>query len=307
MTNPIGDDLPGAFSPHPDLPPLTVAQLEWYHQRYLERGDTATALVLTRLAASGAASKLWKEMRRRRGGEYVHPAGLVSVWSDPDLRPGLQKLHRDYLTRHPNGVKWRDVRKWLESASRPTNERSERDLVVAEMLAMLAGRVTRSDAGNLAEMTRQLRNANDAAGLLGWLIKGRHPDHAAVFTQVAQDPEHNLKGEWTRVENELILALYGTLSWPMGSLGYRIVAGLVGAALDREIDWQRARYVIDRAKAAAFLREQLAAGPVSTVEIERRAKGAGITKTVLRKGPNALGIKPQKIGNAWFWALPAES
>ena len=62
---------------------LFRSQLEWYLQRYFERGDTATALVLTRLAASDAASKLEKEMRRRRGdGEYLLPAGLVSVWRE---------------------------------------------------------------------------------------------------------------------------------------------------------------------------------------------------------------------------------
>ena len=247
MTNLIGDDLPGAFSPHPDLPPLTVAQLEQYHQRFLERGDTATARVLARLAASKAASKLSKEMHRRRAGEYVHPAGLVTIWrGGPDLQQEVKKLHSDYLKRQPNGVKWRDVRKWLESGSEACRERWERDCVVARLLAMLAERVTRSDAGTLAEIARQERNA----GLLRWLRKARYPRQAALFTQ-AQDFEHNLNREWTRVENELILAVYGPLSWEMGFLGYRFVAGLVGAALNREINWGRARYVIDQAKRSA--------------------------------------------------------
>jgi hypothetical protein len=58
MTDLIDDDMPGAFSLHPDLPWLTVAQLESYHQRYLERRDRATALVLARLAA--IASPRWR-------------------------------------------------------------------------------------------------------------------------------------------------------------------------------------------------------------------------------------------------------
>jgi hypothetical protein len=65
--------------------------------------------------------------------------------------------------------------------------------------------------------------------------------------------------------------------------------------------------LVGKAKAAAFLREQLAHGPVAATEIERRAKTAGITRTALRRGRNALKIKPRKVGNAWFWALPAES
>jgi hypothetical protein len=160
LTDLIDDDMPGALSVHPDLPPLTVAQLEWYHRRYLERGDTATALVLACLAASDAASKLWKEMRRRRDGEYMHPAGLVSVWRDgPDLEPQMRKLHSDYLKKHPNGAKWRDVRKWLDSAAH--HELWERQRIVAELLAMLAERVTRSDAGAIAEIARRVQTQRD--------------------------------------------------------------------------------------------------------------------------------------------------
>jgi hypothetical protein len=68
-----------------------------------------------------------------------------------------------------------------------------------------------------------------------------------VFTQREQDDlGQNLKREWIRVEDELVLAVYGTLSWEVGFLGYRIVADLVGAALDRKLDWEHARYVVDR-------------------------------------------------------------
>jgi hypothetical protein len=65
--------MPGAFSVHPDLPRLTVAQLEWYHQRYLERRDTATALVLARLAAIVSAVP---RFRQDQGGSVS-----VDAWS----------------------------------------------------------------------------------------------------------------------------------------------------------------------------------------------------------------------------------
>jgi hypothetical protein len=246
MTNLIGDDLPGAFSPHPDLPPLTVAQLEQYHQRFLERGDTATARVLARLAASKAASKLWREIRVRRRGEYVHPAGLASLWRYPDLQPELKKLLSNYLKRQPNGIKWREIRKWLDSGAR--HEFWERQRIVAKLLAMLAERVTRSDAGKLVGIARQVQTQRNSEALLRHLRKKHYPDYAAVFTKPPRDLEHNLNRGWTRVENELILAVYGPLSRPVGSLGYRIVADLVGAALDREIDWARVRYVINPSK-----------------------------------------------------------
>ncbi|HEY2534570.1 MAG TPA: hypothetical protein VGJ20_42790 [Xanthobacteraceae bacterium] len=121
--------------------------------------------------------------------------------------------------------------------------------MVAELLAMVAERVTRSDASKLAEIPRREQKRRDADGLLRQIDKSLYPDHAAVFTQRSQDRGGNLDREWTRVEDELILAVYWTLSWPSWPtefLGYRIVAGLVGAALEPEIKWDHVRYVIDR-------------------------------------------------------------
>jgi hypothetical protein len=241
----MGDDKPGAFSVHPDLPRLTVAQLECYHQRYLERGDTATALVLARLAASKAASKLSKEMHRRHASEYVHPAGLVSEWLDPDRRPDVQKRHHEYLKSHPNGVKWRNVRKWLDAAAR--NELWERQLIVAEMLAMLAERVTQSDASKLVEIARQVQTQRNSEALLRHLRKKHYPDYAAVFTEPPRDLEDNLKREWSRVACELILAVD---AWPM-DLGYGIVAELVSVALKLKINSEQVRHVIDVAQKSA--------------------------------------------------------
>ncbi|HEY2534569.1 MAG TPA: hypothetical protein VGJ20_42785 [Xanthobacteraceae bacterium] len=55
---------------------------------------------------------------RERGVEYVHAAGLVTVWRDhPDLRPEVQRL----FMSQANGLKWRQVKKGLESGAR--NER----------------------------------------------------------------------------------------------------------------------------------------------------------------------------------------
>jgi hypothetical protein len=59
-----------------------------------------------------------------------------------------------------------------------------------------------------------------------------------------------------------------------------------------------------KAKAMAFLREQLANGPLPMLEVERRALAAGVTKSALRKGRNALKIKPRFTGYCWMWELP---
>ena len=65
--------------------------------------------------------------------------------------------------------------------------------------------------------------------------------------------------------------------------------------------------LVGKARAVAFLREHLAGGARPAAQMERLAREAGISATALRRGRNALKIKPQKVGNAWFWSLPAGS
>ena len=64
-------------------------------------------------------------------------------------------------------------------------------------------------------------------------------------------------------------------------------------------------------EAKGFLRKTLAGGPAATTEVEKQAKGIGITDRTLRRAREALGIKPEAVhehGKAgaqrWVWALP---
>ena len=64
-------------------------------------------------------------------------------------------------------------------------------------------------------------------------------------------------------------------------------------------------------EAKGFLRKTLADGPAATTEVEKQAKGIGITDRTLRRAREALGIKPEAVhehGKAgaqrWVWALP---
>lgn len=62
-------------------------------------------------------------------------------------------------------------------------------------------------------------------------------------------------------------------------------------------------------EAIAFLREELAGGPLAPKEIEQRAKEAGIQSRTLRRARESLGIKPgtPKVeGVRYAWSLPPE-
>jgi hypothetical protein len=72
-----------------------------------------------RSARRGARAQCsWEGEDATRDGEYVHSAGFVEIWRDAARRPELERLFREYLKTQPEGVTWRDVRKWLESAVR---------------------------------------------------------------------------------------------------------------------------------------------------------------------------------------------
>jgi AAA domain len=59
-------------------------------------------------------------------------------------------------------------------------------------------------------------------------------------------------------------------------------------------------------EAKSFLEDTLSNGPVASSEVEKEAKGAGITQTTLRRAKTALGVKPKKasFGGGWIWSLP---
>jgi hypothetical protein len=61
-------------------------------------------------------------------------------------------------------------------------------------------------------------------------------------------------------------------------------------------------------EAEAFLRDELAAGPVPSDELTSRAEAKGIAKRTLYRAKEAVGVKASKGGfsGGWRWELPAE-
>jgi hypothetical protein len=57
-----------------------------------------------------------------------------------------------------------------------------------------------------------------------------------------------------------------------------------------------------------FLRWELESGPVATVDLQKRAKEAGLSWATVRRAQGALRVKARKLGmdDGWAWELPAE-
>ena len=59
-----------------------------------------------------------------------------------------------------------------------------------------------------------------------------------------------------------------------------------------------------RADAKKFLREALAQGPRSAVDMEDEADANGIAPATLKRARKELNIRAFKLGRAWYWELP---
>ena len=61
-----------------------------------------------------------------------------------------------------------------------------------------------------------------------------------------------------------------------------------------------------RDRAAAWLAEQLSAGPVAASDIRHRAEQAGLSERQIRRAKRDLAIEgePLGFGGAWHWRLP---
>jgi hypothetical protein len=62
-------------------------------------------------------------------------------------------------------------------------------------------------------------------------------------------------------------------------------------------------------QAKAFLREQLAGGPVQGRIVAERAEEEGINSRTLRRAREALGVRSIRtaVGQPWLWAMPADT
>lgn len=100
MADLIGDDTPGAFSWHPDLPPVTVKLLRLQFHDYLCAGDSRRAAKLARVSASDAAGRIATELNKRNHeNKYLRQTVSAVLWRDQHTRRKLQRMLRDHPRR----------------------------------------------------------------------------------------------------------------------------------------------------------------------------------------------------------------
>lgn len=58
-------------------------------------------------------------------------------------------------------------------------------------------------------------------------------------------------------------------------------------------------------EAQTFLRSLLADGPRQATAVQKEAEAAGLSEATLRRAKEALGIKPKRQTEGWYWSLPA--
>jgi len=234
MADLIGDDTPDAFSAHPDLPPLLAAELKVRRQALLERGDTATASVLARLAASDAAAGLVRELDRRSTctGDFLRPTIPVLFWRDLPFRR--------LLRGHPQHTRALPVFRW---AAR--NEEAARAVCVVELLSGLAEMAMQPDERAVAKVARRARaaaeewQAAEALRVLGLPQAAGHTQMAFMHLSCA-----HILARKCPDRDQLLRATCRRLARLFGFRGYRIVAALVSAALDVPISRRHTRYAV---------------------------------------------------------------
>jgi hypothetical protein len=248
MADPPGDDTPDAFCAHPDLPPETVEMLHLQYRVYLCPDDSRWATKLARLSASAAADTLARlsgsnvaghiaaELNKRnRENKYLRPTVWAELWRDPRTRRKLQRIVRelDLPERQP-------VLAGRHMALH--DEPRMRAIQFAQLLidqAELAGQPLRpEEVDRLIDNERQRAESLRRAEMdsLAWIRERR-------AAQLAREHERDFRTEAER-EDAMIRAAAKWLIWHFAMRGDRLVAGLVGEALGRVINFRRVRYVV---------------------------------------------------------------
>jgi hypothetical protein len=231
------DNIPGAFSAHPDLSPATVKLLRLQYDNYLGAGDSRRATELAHLSASDEAGHIAVELNKSNRDpedkrKYFHPTVWAELWRDQHTR---RKLRR--LVRHPQRQR---VFAGLSLAAH--DELWWRGFQLAKLLIeqveLAAGPLRPEEVDRLIDDKRQRAESYRRAGLglLAWLCE-------QLAAQHARDHEKDFRTEAER-EDAMIRAAAKRLVWHFAIRGDRLVADLVGEALGRVISQRRVCYLL---------------------------------------------------------------
>jgi hypothetical protein len=228
-----GENIPGVFPAHPDLPPVTVKLLRLQYDDYLRAGDSRRTTKLARLSASHAAGHLAAELNKRnREGKYLRQTVSAELWRDPDTRRQLQRMLRDYPQRRLALASFR-----MAAHDEASVRAFQLAKLLIEQVELAAQPLRPEEVDRLIDYERQraenFRRAG--AGVLARLCEQK-------AAQLARDHEKDFRTEAER-DDAMIRAAARRLVWHFAMRGDRLVARLVGEATGRVIDFRRVRYV----------------------------------------------------------------
>jgi hypothetical protein len=228
----LRSDIPDAFSAHPDLPPVTVKLLRLQRDVYLCAGD-GKAANLARLSATDVAGRIAAELNRRnRENKYLRQTVAAELWRDKHSRRKLQRMTRGHPQRRLALAGFR-----MAAHDEPWMRAFQIAKLLIEQVELAARPLRPDEVDRLIDNERQRAENYRRAGasVPAWLCEQTAAQHA-------RDHARDFRTEAER-EDVMIYAAARRLVWHFAMRGDRLVAGLVGEVLEREIKIRRIRYV----------------------------------------------------------------
>jgi hypothetical protein len=236
-----------AFDTHPRLSETAAKLLQIQYDDYRRAGDDDKAWRLARLSASEAAARIADELNRDdRNSEnnkddrnceekrkYLRETVSAELWRDPNSQRELRRVLRDHQQRDLVLASFR-----MAADDEPFTRAHQLAKLLIEQVELAARPIRPAEVDRL--IARELERAEllrRAGGVGGFAILSE--ERAA---RLAQEHERDFRTEDDRAD-AMVRAAARRLVWHFAIRGDRLVAGLVGAALGREIDPRRARYV----------------------------------------------------------------
>jgi hypothetical protein len=246
MADPIGDDTAVTFCGHPKLPATAAKLLQIQYDDYRRAGDYDKASRLARLSASKAIARVADELNkddrnrennkgdRNREGKKKCLRQTVSaeLWRDRHSRRELRRMLRDHPQRDLVLASFRmaaDKEHWMRAYQLAK--------LLIEQVELAARPIRPVELDRLIEDTLERAEHLRLGGVTGLAILSE--ERAA---RLAQEHERDFRTADDRAD-AMVNAAARRLVWHFAMRGDQLVAALVGAALGREINPRRVRYV----------------------------------------------------------------
>jgi hypothetical protein len=235
MADPIGDDTAVAFCAHPKLPREAANLLHIQYDDYRRAGDAGRAARLACLSASDEVGRIAAELNkedRKEKRKYLRQTVAAELWRDRQSQCELRRMLQDHPQRDLVLASFR-----MAADDEPFTRAHQLTKLLIEQVELVARPIRPAKVDRFIEdeleRAEHLRLAG--IGTLASICEQR-------AAQLAQEHERDFRTEDDRA-NAMFRVAARRFVWHFAMRGDRLVAALVGAALGREIDPRRVRYV----------------------------------------------------------------